>query len=55
MLGQIGDGWAKAMGMNFLVVEQTSNAGSGTGGRWTRPDIAALGVRRFPLSPGDQS
>lgn len=51
MLRQIEDGWAKAMGMNFLVVEQTSHSGVGTGGRWTRPDIAALSVTTFPYLP----
>ena len=45
--------WSKSQGFDEFVVEVTADKGRAkTGGKWTRPDVALLGMRAFPFLPG---
>ena len=45
--------WAKAQGFDAYSVEVTARQGSRqTGGKWTRPDLTAIGYKTFPFVPG---
>lgn len=45
--------WAKEQGFDSYLVEITAKQGSKqTGGKWTRPDITAVGYKTFPYVPG---
>ena len=45
--------WSKEQGFDNYLVEVTAKQGSRlTGGKWTRPDITAVGYKTFPYVPG---
>jgi hypothetical protein len=45
--------WLKEQGFDSHLVEITAKGGSKqTGGKWTRPDITAIGYKTFPYVPG---
>lgn len=45
--------WTKEQGFDNYLVEITAKQGSkSTGGKWTRPDIIAVGYKTFPYIPG---
>lgn len=45
--------WSKEQGFDNYLVEVTARQGSRqTGGKWTRPDITAVGYKTFPYVPG---
>jgi hypothetical protein len=45
--------WSKEQGFDNYLVEITAKQGSRpTGGKWTRPDITAVGYKTFPYVPG---
>jgi hypothetical protein len=45
--------WSKEQGFDNYLVEITAKQGSRyTGGKWTRPDIIAVGYKTFPYVPG---
>lgn len=45
--------WAKEQGFDAYSVEVTARQGSRqTGGKWTRPDLTAVGYKTFPFVPG---
>lgn len=45
--------WAKEQGFDAYSVEITARQGSRqTGGKWTRPDLTAVGYKTFPFVPG---
>ncbi|MEW6038141.1 MAG: hypothetical protein AB1648_07835 [Pseudomonadota bacterium] len=45
--------WAKAQGFDAYLVEITAAQGSrATGGKWTRPDVTAIGHKTYPYVPG---
>lgn len=45
--------WAKDHGFKPVGVEITAQQGGrSTGGRWTRPDLALVVLRKFPYVPG---
>lgn len=44
--------WSKAQGFDNSLVEITAKQGSkSTGGKWSRPDVAAVGYRTFRFLP----
>jgi len=54
MVGQyIEKTWVKDNGFDQFVLERTAFQGKkNTGGKWTRPDFALIGLRSFPYIPG---
>lgn len=49
----LNSGWIKERGFEDAIVEITAMPGRRrTGGTWTRPDLAVLGVRAYPYLPG---
>ncbi|WP_150116301.1 hypothetical protein [Williamsia herbipolensis] len=44
--------WSENRGLHVLATEETAFGGGRlTGGRWSRPDLVAVGLRRFELVP----
>lgn len=44
--------WSKEQGFDNYLVEITARQGSKPTGKWTRPDITAVGYKTFPFVPG---
>lgn len=44
--------WSKEQGFDNYLVEMTAKQGSKPTGKWTRPDITAVGYKTFPFVPG---
>lgn len=45
--------WSKEQGFDNYLVEVTAKQGSrSTGGKWSRPDMTAVGYKTFPYVPG---
>ncbi len=52
LLATLGSDWSENRGLRILAIEDIAFGGSrDTGGRWSRPDLVAVGTRTFELVP----